>query len=251
MTLVTWGLSSGDHFLDFVCRLKKLEVDQNLIIAAKDLELYQMGISLGLPVFYWPKKEGKDKEERRERKENQEDLEIVLDVLERGYSVLYSSTNLIWFQDPLPVLVKYGKGSFPLAFPSMGEKGGKKGELPGLFLARAEGGTLGVLRGSRGEVGGISGVLCGGRLEENKGGKCGEKLGVKGVLLSDELFTEDRKWENEEEVGGKGEIVVLRGTLGENGVKLGEGEFKHFDRERKICIQKWHSQLGPILWREN
>lgn len=58
----------------------------------------------------------------------------VLRIIRTGYSVLWSDVDIVWYKDPLPDLVSYGPGTFPV------QSNEPKSELPGTGIRRINSG---------------------------------------------------------------------------------------------------------------
>ena len=109
-TVVLTGLlgNYGDFLLNFVCQLRKLGV-QNVLIAAFDEEAYRISFLHGLPVFLLEAPNSAQKEPnaachygtRCFRAATKVKSRATLQVLELGYNVLYSDTDIVWFGNAL------------------------------------------------------------------------------------------------------------------------------------------------------
>ena len=111
--VLTGVLGNYAHFLfSFACQLRKLGV-RNLLVAAFDEEAYRAAFLHGLPVFLFTTPESIAAAHGAEkchfgtqcfRKVTKVKSRATLRVLELGYNVLFSDTDIVWFEDPLPAL---------------------------------------------------------------------------------------------------------------------------------------------------
>lgn len=126
LTLVAVSHLYRDMLMSFICNLRRLHLPPPLV-AALDLETYAFGVEMGLAVFYDPKTQfqgrGFDSGFNSSlcvygtqcfRSITKLKSRLVLQVLQLGYSVLWSDVDIIWFKDPLPQFEASGPGTFPV-----------------------------------------------------------------------------------------------------------------------------------------
>ncbi|CAI5513179.1 unnamed protein product [Closterium sp. Naga37s-1] len=122
VTLVAVTFGYAEMLMNFVCNLRKLGLGNNLIVAALDEDLYRFAFTQGLAVFYERASttmRGIDQGQcqfgtKCFRQFTKLKSRAVLRVLKAGYSVLWSDVDIVWFSDPLPHLLSYGPGTFPI-----------------------------------------------------------------------------------------------------------------------------------------
>lgn len=112
----------SEMLLSFACQAKSLGV-QNLLIAAFDEKLYEYTILQGLPVFFAGKDSSSSNESSDDnkvcsfgtecfRRTTKLKSQTVLMILKKGYNVLWSDVDIVWFRNPLPYLrASYGAGT--------------------------------------------------------------------------------------------------------------------------------------------
>jgi hypothetical protein len=111
--LIVTGASYNyrDVLMNFVCNLRRLGIHDGFIVAAFDVETYQFGFVMGLPIFLYTG-DGV-KMYKRERMEYGSEgfksitklkSQVVLDIIKLGYDVTWSDSDIVWLQNPLPLL---------------------------------------------------------------------------------------------------------------------------------------------------
>lgn len=106
MTAVTY--SHRELLFNWVCNLRRLGTT-NFVIAALDEQTYEYGFLRGFPIYYenslstdaGTPAEGTSPELRALQIVG---FSVVERVLEMGYDVLWSDTDVVWFRDPFPDL---------------------------------------------------------------------------------------------------------------------------------------------------
>ncbi|CAI5512169.1 unnamed protein product [Closterium sp. Naga37s-1] len=122
VTLVAVTAGYAEMLMSFVCRLRSLGLASNLLVAALDEDLYRFAFTQGLPVYYEQvsqRLKGVDSKDcafgsQCFRQFTKLKSRAVLRVLKAGYSVLWTDVDIVWFTDPLPDLLSYGPGTFPI-----------------------------------------------------------------------------------------------------------------------------------------
>eukprot|EP00040_Diaphanoeca_grandis_P002741 m.22583 g.22583 ORF g.22583 m.22583 type:complete len:761 (+) comp13861_c0_seq1:146-2428(+) len=99
-----------DMLMNFVCNLRRLGIYDHLVIAAWDVEMYKFGFKLGLPIFLYESDIDTTGEtnygSQAFRQVTKLKSKVVLSVLKLGYDVTWTDTDIIWFQDPFPLLAQ-------------------------------------------------------------------------------------------------------------------------------------------------
>lgn len=145
---VTYGYR--DLLMNFVCNLRRLGI-QGPTVVALDGKLYEFAMEQGLHVIYGGIEAGDgggDNEKEIKsceygsdcfRKVTKLKSRLVLKALKLGYNVVWSDADVIWFKDPIPELLKYEKGTFPIQSDSPSEEIPPNSNLnSGFYFARAE-----------------------------------------------------------------------------------------------------------------
>ncbi|BBN14553.1 beta-arabinofuranosyltransferase [Marchantia polymorpha subsp. ruderalis] len=112
--LAVVGNSYRDMLMNWVCRLKHLNVS-NYLVSAIDDDIYRFAVHQGLPVF---KSRITMNVSRNEchfgtqcfQKVTKMKSRTVLEILKLGYHVLFSDVDVYWFQDPSQELMAFGPG---------------------------------------------------------------------------------------------------------------------------------------------
>ena len=114
-TIIVLGGSGGyfDSIMNKVCNLRRLGIS-NFVIAAFDEEMYVRGFKFGLPVFLdidqGVQARGKSEGSYGSkffREITKVKSRVVLRILKKGYSVLWSDSDITWFKNPIPLLKSY------------------------------------------------------------------------------------------------------------------------------------------------
>eukprot|EP00271_Cylindrocystis_brebissonii_P002251 TRINITY_DN126_c0_g1_i1.p1 TRINITY_DN126_c0_g1~~TRINITY_DN126_c0_g1_i1.p1 ORF type:complete len:877 (-),score=90.30 TRINITY_DN126_c0_g1_i1:489-3119(-) len=211
ITLVAVSFSYANILMAFVCRLRKLGLADNLVIAAFDEEVYEFGVRRGLPIYF----EAASLVLRFDmsvrvkcyyrtdcfRQITKVKSRTVLSILEMGYSVLWTDVDVVWFSDPLPHLLSYGPDS--LAIQSNEPDHTKAGTgihrlNSGFYFARAEESTLEAFKSivshaaksRRSEQPSFYDVLCGSSGERVRAGEevCVWTNGLRVVFLDRKMY---------------------------------------------------------------
>jgi len=106
-----------EYLLNLICNLERLRKSfQHMVIAALDKEMYDWGALRGLPVFL-PSSQlndnnttvssGYDYGSQNFRAITKLKSRSALEVMNVGYSVVYSDVDITWFQDPFESLRPY------------------------------------------------------------------------------------------------------------------------------------------------
>lgn len=154
VALVGVKSSHKDMLWSFICRARALGVN-NVIVAAFDKSIYKSALVRGIPVFYVPLPESASDSEaviaRSDVSTNcsqqltQRKLQVVLQILQKGYHVVWSDVDVIWFQNPLPRLTAFPTGTFLVVSdePNMNLPANGRGRVDsGFFYAQSEKATI-------------------------------------------------------------------------------------------------------------
>ena len=136
-SVVLVGVTFADKEMlwSFMCRTRALGVT-NVLVAAFDKVVYKAALVRGLPVFY----AGSPTEDIHEGTTKLK-VQVVLQVLQQGFHVLWSDVDVVWFQSPLPPIVSYTAGTLVVASdePDMKLPANGAGRVnAGFFYAHAD-----------------------------------------------------------------------------------------------------------------
>ncbi|RHN41615.1 putative fucosylgalactoside 3-alpha-galactosyltransferase [Medicago truncatula] len=113
VVLTVAGYSYKDMLMSWVCRLRKLSIE-NFIVSALDQETYQFSILQGIPVFKDPIAPSDISFDECHfgtkcfQRVTKVKSRIVLKILKLGYNVLLSDVDTYWFRNPIPFLNSFG-----------------------------------------------------------------------------------------------------------------------------------------------
>jgi len=110
--------------MNFICMLNQLGMTDHYLIAALDEKMYAWGVRQGLPIYPLEHKMAGTKLEGNERKDqagtsySTDHVEkttklkskAVLEILEKGYSVVWSDVDVTWFKHPFEALADHMQG---------------------------------------------------------------------------------------------------------------------------------------------
>lgn len=103
-----------DMLMNFVCNLRRLGAHSQLIIATWDTDMYEYGFRLGLPVFLFrPAGGGFAGQDMRYgsqtfRAVTKLKSQVVLRILQLGYDVTWTDSDIVWFKSPISALAAAG-----------------------------------------------------------------------------------------------------------------------------------------------
>eukprot|EP00271_Cylindrocystis_brebissonii_P008691 TRINITY_DN2316_c0_g1_i1.p1 TRINITY_DN2316_c0_g1~~TRINITY_DN2316_c0_g1_i1.p1 ORF type:complete len:824 (+),score=81.43 TRINITY_DN2316_c0_g1_i1:407-2878(+) len=279
VTLVAVTFGYAEMLMNFICRLRLLGLDRYLVVAALDEELYQFAFNQGLAVYY-----ERPPSEKLVSLNNKDDCAFgsqcfrqftklksraVLRVLNAGYSVLWSDVDIVWYTDPLPHLLAYGPGTFPI------QSNEPNGSIPGtgirrinsgFYFARSDAQTIEAFNAivqhaastKLSEQPSFYDILCGVKGENLLPDKeeCRWHNGLRTIFL-DRVSYPNGAVHNFWEAPDVTEACELRGCLilhnnwisGKEAKKerLVVNKYWHYDVERRMCMHPWHSKLQPLL----
>lgn len=149
-----------DMLWSFMCQARALGVT-NVLVAAFDKAVYESALVRGLPVFYagpLPSEEA-DHVQPADTSESKTDrncstqqvkltklkVHVVLQVLQKGFHVLWSDVDVVWFQNPLPRLSTYKTSTLVVESdePDINLPANHGGRVnAGFFYAQADKGTI-------------------------------------------------------------------------------------------------------------
>eukprot|EP00897_Mesotaenium_endlicherianum_P008003 jgi/Mesen1/7230/ME000372S06474 len=142
VTLVAITAGYTEMLMNFVCRLRRLGLGGNLVVAALDEEAYRFAFTQGLATYYEEASESLRALDTRDctfgtpcfRQFTKLKSRAVLRVLRAGVSVLWSDVDIVWFSDPLPDLMAFGAGTLPV------QSNEPNGSMPGHGIRRINSG---------------------------------------------------------------------------------------------------------------
>lgn len=193
----------------------------------------------------------------------------VLRVLKAGYSVVWTDVDIVWFADPLPDLMSYGQGTFPIQSnePNASMPGtGIRRINSGFYFARADAMTVEAFEAitahaattKLSEQPSFYDILCGEKGERLIPGKeaCHWKNGLKTILLSRKLYPNGAVygvWDKPnpteycKELGCK--ILHNNWIAGKEAKqeRFTKNGYWYWDEERRMCTWPWHKRLPPLL----
>lgn len=120
--LVAFTFDYKEMFLNFMCNLDRLEIKEHLVLAAFDEKVFAWGTQHNLPIFLVRNMVDRNQTENRGARWNTTELEggkfdspgfksatkaktvATLNVLEAGYSVVWSDLDIVWFENPFQAL---------------------------------------------------------------------------------------------------------------------------------------------------
>lgn len=110
-TVLLTGGSFGyrDMLMNFVCNLRRLGIYDHLLIAAFDEEMYRFGFRMGLPIFFNQQAPAAglhdfDYGSQSFRRLTKLKSQMVLRILKYGFNVIWTDSDIIWYQNPIPLL---------------------------------------------------------------------------------------------------------------------------------------------------
>lgn len=271
LVAVTFGYA--EMLMSFICRLRALGLADNLVVAALDEDLYRFSFTQGLAVYY---EQGSTRLKGIDSKDCQFGSQCfrqftklksrsVLHVLKAGYSVLWTDVDIVWFKDPLPELLSFGTGSFPIQSnePNASLPGtGIRRINSGFYFARADAMTVEAFEAitahaattSLSEQPSFYDVLCGvgGELLVPGKEECVWTNGLKTVFLDRAGYPNGavhKFWEAKDVEGAcaeKGCTILHNNWIAGKDAKrerLVKNNFWHYDAERRMCMWPWHARL--------
>lgn len=193
----------------------------------------------------------------------------VLRVIRAGYSVLWTDVDIVWFKDPLPHLLSFGPGTFPV------QSNEPKSNLPGtgirrinsgFYLARADQQTVEAFEAitahaattKLSEQPSFYDILCGPKGERVVKGKemCVWENGLKTVFLSRAMYPNgavydlwDKPDVTQASINRGAAILHNNWILGRDAKmeRFTKNGFWHYDATRRLCIWPWHSNLPRVI----
>lgn len=274
--VVMVGLTSNykEMLLSFICRVQSLGV-KNVLVAAFDEALFEYAYAQGLPVYFENSAEdyqsliGSDGEcifasECFQRVSKLKSWSV-LRVLRKGYSVLWSDIDIVWFENPLKELLQLGPGTLPIQSDEPNEampENNIRGANSGFYLARSEETTIKAFEAIVGHAMGTRmteqpsfyDVLCGENGERRVGTtECKMENGLRVIFLSHVRFPNGyvmRHWEDDDPANScrKQGCVLLHNNFisgKENKLlRLVLNRLWYYDVPLRMCLHPWHP-LSP------
>ncbi|CAI5471163.1 unnamed protein product [Closterium sp. Yama58-4] len=282
VTLVAVTFGYAEMLMNFVCNLRKLGLGNNLVVAALDEDLYRFAFTQGLAVFYERASttmRGIDQGQcqfgtKCFRQFTKLKSRAVLRVLKAGYSVLWSDVDIVWFSDPLPHLLSYGPGTFPIQSnePNATLSGtGIRRINSGFYFARADPMTVKgfeaivahAAKTQLSEQPSFYDVLCGEKgellLPESVVDADGRKVhreecqwsnGLRTIFLPRDMYPNGAVhdfWNQPNVANACSGCTILHNNWisGKEAKKdrLVKNRFWFYDSSRRMCIHDWHAML--------
>lgn len=140
---------------NFICNMRRLQIN-NFLVAALDPKTYNFAYTHGAPVYLenpldflnLDRSEGCEQGSLCGKHMSRAKAKSVIRILRRGYNVLFSDLDVVWFQDFRAHMQAYGRGIFPLmsSEPDPGKPAnGHRRASSALFFARNESAVIEVL----------------------------------------------------------------------------------------------------------
>lgn len=271
-----------DLLWSFMCRAKALGVT-NILVAAFDKSVYDSALLRGLPVFYagplptekakvaqpadGPAHESKSDTNCAQQEISTEwKLHVVLQVLQKGFNVLWSGVDVVWFQNPLPRLSTHKAGTLVIESDESDVKlpansGGRAN--PGFFYAQAERATIKTFQDLERKARKSSEipeqllfteVLCGRKAQRRVGRTgCTAATGLNTYFLDRRTFCNgivNGYWwhQNVTQVAARNGVYVLHNN-GLNGPEEKARRQKakvvwFYDDAARMCLHPWQRRYG-------
>lgn len=116
-----------DHIMNFKCTLERVGMTDHFVVAAMDEKMYKWGILQGLPIFLASSAKDDSKSLTSSggkygsggfQKVTKLKSRAVLEVLNAGYSVVWSDVDIMWFVHPFDALAGFMKRDSGIAIQS-------------------------------------------------------------------------------------------------------------------------------------
>ncbi|GJP42901.1 hypothetical protein CLOM_g2431 [Closterium sp. NIES-68] len=274
--LVAVTMGYAEMLMSFVCRLRGLGLADNLVVAALDEDLYRFAFSQGLAVYHEQVSVGYQGLNSKDcvfgsqcfRQFTKLKSRSVLKVLKQGYSVLWTDVDIVWFSDPLPDLLSYGPGTFPI------QSNEPNGSIPGtgirrinsgFYFARSDKKTIEAFEAitahaattKLSEQPSFYDILCGVKGENLVAGKeeCKWDNGLRTIFLDRKVYPNGavhNYWDHEDVLGNclkNGCTILHNNWIAGKDAKKNRflvNKFWHYDPERRMCTWRWHSKLPAV-----
>eukprot|EP00897_Mesotaenium_endlicherianum_P000853 jgi/Mesen1/10769/ME000091S10317 len=272
----------ADMLMNFVCNLRKLGLADNLLIAALDEDLYRFAFTQGLAVYYENIADGLKSIDSQDcaygtqcfRQFTKLKSRAVLRVLKAGFSVLWTDVDIVWYKDPLPDLMSFGPGTFPIQSNEPNETlpgTGIRRINSGFYFARADDATIEAFEAitdhaahtKLSEQPSFYDVLCGekGELLVKEPGKeeCVWTNGLRTVFLDRARYPNGavhKFWDQEDVTRAckrKGCAILHNNWISGKDNKMArmtKNGYWYYDTERRMCTHSWHVRLKHVLKAE-
>ncbi|RYR18196.1 hypothetical protein Ahy_B03g062824 isoform C [Arachis hypogaea] len=268
IVLTTAGFSYKDMLMSWVCRLRKLSIE-NFIVCALDQETYQFSILQGIPVFKDPLVPSNISFDdchfgtKCFQRVTKVKSRMVLKILKLGYNVLLSDVDTYWFKNPIPLLQSFG----PAVLAAQSDEFNKKGpiNLPrrlnsGFYYAHSDGQTIAAMEkvvrhaqtSSLSEQPSFYDMLCGtggsNRVDDNRCVESETNMTV--YFLDRDLFPNGAYqdlWQKKNVSAAclkKGCFIIhnnwISGRLKKLERQVMSGLWE-YDSGTRMCLQSWHT----------
>ncbi|KAH7446087.1 hypothetical protein KP509_01G038600 [Ceratopteris richardii] len=268
-----------EMLLSFICRAKYLGIP-NVLIVAFDEALYDFAYLQGLPVYLENSADqyksfidndricvfGSECFKRVSKLKSMS----VLKVLKKGYSVLWSDIDIVWFENPLPHLLAFRSGALVIQSDEPDEnlpENSILGMNSGFYLARSDEKTIHAfeaivghaMKSNKTEQPSFYAVLCGEKGERRVGEReCAieEHNGLHTVFLGHRQFPNGHvflHWDsgNATKSCEEKECILLHNNFiagKENKLKrFVVNDLWFYDVRNRMCIQPWHPSRSGAM----
>eukprot|EP00270_Netrium_digitus_P010637 TRINITY_DN3309_c0_g1_i1.p1 TRINITY_DN3309_c0_g1~~TRINITY_DN3309_c0_g1_i1.p1 ORF type:complete len:825 (-),score=207.10 TRINITY_DN3309_c0_g1_i1:167-2641(-) len=277
LVAVTYGYA--EMLMNFVCRLRSLGLADNLLVAALDEDLYKFSFQQGLPVYHEHASSSSLLRKLNSATEcafgsqcfrqfTKLKSRAVLRVLKAGFSVLWTDVDIVWYRDPLPHLLSFGPGTFPIQSnePNASVAGtGIRRINSGFYFARASRQTVEAFEAitahasltKLSEQPSFYDVLCGvkGELLVPSKEECLWTNGLRTVFLDRASYPNGavHSFWNEPDVTEackqKGCVILHNNWISGKDAKkerMVKNGYWHYDTQRRMCVSHWHPRLRAL-----
>jgi hypothetical protein len=257
VVLVGVTFADKEMLWSFMCRARALGVT-NVLVAAFDQAVYKAALVRGLPVFYAGAPAASLTEDVQVETTKLK-VQVVVQVLQQGFNVLWSDVDVVWFQNPLPRVAAYKTGTLVVASnePNMHLPGNGGGRVnAGFFYAQANRATMHTFQdlvryagGSQPEQVLFSQVLCGRGAQRRAGAtECTAPNGLRTSFLDRRTFANGLVhgyWEhpNVTQVATSNGVYVLHNNwIHETDNKVRRQKAKRvwfYNDAARMCVHPW------------
>jgi hypothetical protein len=269
--VVLTGVLGNYHpmLMSWVCRLRELGI-RNLVVAAFDEEAYRAAALAGLAVYLSELPDSRTAEgggceygSTCFRAATKAKSRAALEVLRKGYDVLYSDSDMLWFSDPRANLKALSTASNGALLVQSNEPNhtspanGPRRINSGFYYAAATPATITALeaitehalKSRLSEQPSFFDVLCGEQGEFAEGDSaCQQPGGMRTVFLDRDVYPNGKHRDLWDAPDVQAAAVALGASVLHNNWIVGEEKVarqrKHhwrYDDERKMCIHPWAS----------
>eukprot|EP00897_Mesotaenium_endlicherianum_P000855 jgi/Mesen1/10770/ME000091S10319 len=272
----------AEMLMNFVCSLRKIGLGENLVVAALDEDLYRFAFTQGLAVYYEQASDGLKNIDQAScafgtqcfRQFTKLKSRAVLRVLKAGFSVLWTDVDIVWYSDPLPHLMSFGPGTFPIQSNEPNETipgTGIRRINSGFYFARSDAMTIEAFEAitahaaltKLSEQPSFYDILCGEKGELLvKSGKeeCVWTNGLRTIFLDRARYPNGavHKFWSAPDVTqacrARGCIILHNNWISGKDAKkdrLVKNGYWHYDPNHRMCTHNWHPRFKWVLRAED